>query len=168
MAALQVCIASLVAHAIGFAASLVAGFAVAHREAIEAGFPDNLDTYALISGLWTSAFALGAFIGPTFAGVLVDKFTFRDACLLVIAAEVSVLALSIAYLTVHIVRAKRRKDNGRFGINSTTYLFILLCILWCRFAANFNDGNIFKSRINVFVTHMKFTTRFKLLSELVY
>jgi len=115
----EVCIASLVAHAIGFAASLVAGFAVAHREAIEAGFPDNLDTYALISGLWTSAFALGAFIGPTFAGVLVDKFTFRDACLLVIAAEVSVLALSIAYLTVHIVRAKRRKDNGYSEISGS-------------------------------------------------
>ena len=108
------CIASLVAHAIGFAASLVAGFAVAHREAIECGFPDNLDTYALISGLWTSAFALGAFIGPTFAGILVDKCTFRDACLLVIAAEVSVLALSLGYLGVNTVRAKRRKDKGWF------------------------------------------------------
>ena len=77
---------------------MTAGFSVAHREAILCGFPDNLDTYALISGLWTSAFAFGAFIGPTFAGVLVDKFSFKDASLLVIVAELSVLVMSAAFM----------------------------------------------------------------------
>ena len=43
------------------------------------GFPDNINTYAIVSGLWTSSFALGAFIGPTVAGILVDYFDFRTS-----------------------------------------------------------------------------------------
>jgi len=108
----EVCIASLAIHGVGFAASLVAGFSVAHHEAIVCGFPDNLDTYALISGLWTSAFALGAFIGPTFAGILVDALSFKDASLLVIAAELSVLALSLVYFGYKAAQDRRRKNKG--------------------------------------------------------
>ena len=69
---LSVSIASLVVHGIGFAAQLVAGFSGAHREAIANGFADTLNTYAIVSGLWTASFALGAFIGPSVAGVIVD------------------------------------------------------------------------------------------------
>ena len=35
-------------------AGVVSGFADAHKSAIAAGFPDTIDTYGLISGLWTS------------------------------------------------------------------------------------------------------------------
>jgi len=66
-----VCIVSLIVHGVGFAATLVSGFALAHREAVKHGFPDNIHTYALISSLWTATFALGAFVGPSIAGVLV-------------------------------------------------------------------------------------------------
>lgn len=70
------CIISLIVHGVGFAAILVSGFSLAHREAVAQGLPDNLNTYALISSLWTATFALGAFIGPSMAGVLVDHFSF--------------------------------------------------------------------------------------------
>ena len=30
---------------------------------ILAGLPDTIDTYGIVSGLWTSVFALGAFVG---------------------------------------------------------------------------------------------------------
>lgn len=60
-------------HGVGFAATLVSGFALAHREAVANGFPDNIHTYALISSLWTATFALGAFVGPSIAGVLVSE-----------------------------------------------------------------------------------------------
>lgn len=65
---------------IGLGAGVVAGFADAHKGALRAGFPDTIDTYGLISGLWTSVFALGAFIGPTIAGMweLDTKPHFRD------------------------------------------------------------------------------------------
>ena len=41
-ASLGVCISSLVIHGVGFAAILVSGFSLAHREAVAFGFPDNL------------------------------------------------------------------------------------------------------------------------------
>ena len=51
-AMIEVCIATLVLHGLGFAAILVSGFGMAHREALANGFSDNLSTYALISALW--------------------------------------------------------------------------------------------------------------------
>ena len=50
-------------HGFGLGASVVGGFSDAHKSAIKAGFPDTIDTYGLVSGLWTSVFAFGAFIG---------------------------------------------------------------------------------------------------------
>ena len=35
---------------VGLGAQVVSGFAEAHRQAIAAGFPDNIDTHGLISG----------------------------------------------------------------------------------------------------------------------
>lgn len=46
--------------------------------------PDSIETYGLISGLWTSTFALGAFIGPTISGYLYDAIGFRAATIFII------------------------------------------------------------------------------------
>lgn len=50
-------------HGFGLGASVVGGFSDAHKSAIRYGFPDTIDTYGLVSGLWTSVFAFGAFVG---------------------------------------------------------------------------------------------------------
>ena len=57
---------------------MVAAFSEAQKAAVKAGFPDNLATYALISSLWTSTFALGAFVGPTAAGNLPEILRMFD------------------------------------------------------------------------------------------
>ena len=49
---LEVSIAMLVFHGLGFSGILVSGFGMAHREAVANGYPDSLSTYALISALW--------------------------------------------------------------------------------------------------------------------
>jgi len=85
-------------HGFGLGASVVGGFSDAHKSAIKAGFPDTIDTYGLVSGLWTSVFAFGAFIGPTFGGVLYDAVTFRWAIFLVVIAEMISLLSLIGYL----------------------------------------------------------------------
>ena len=61
----------------GLGAQLVAAFSEAQRAVLARGFPDNLTTYALVSSIWTSTFALGAFVGPTAAGSLYDLVGFR-------------------------------------------------------------------------------------------
>lgn len=77
-------IVGLVIHGLGIAALLVSSFTDALRCAIAHGFPNNLETYGLISGLWTSTFALGAFIGPSIAGVLYDSLGFRAATMFIV------------------------------------------------------------------------------------
>lgn len=48
------------------------------------GLPDSIQTYGLVSGLWTSTFALGAFVGPSVSGLLYDSIGFREAVIFII------------------------------------------------------------------------------------
>merc|ERR1719150_3529808 len=90
---------TLVLQGIGLGAQVVSGFADAHRQAILSGFPDTIDTYGLVSGLWTSVFALGAFVGPTLAGILFDAVGFPLATVFILVAELAALvALFIGFL----------------------------------------------------------------------
>jgi MFS family permease len=55
------------------------------RVCSEGGFPDDISTYAIVSGVWASAFALGAFIGPSMGGVLLDYVGFRWGSMVIVA-----------------------------------------------------------------------------------
>ncbi|XP_050541622.1 MFS-type transporter SLC18B1-like [Daktulosphaira vitifoliae] len=87
---LTVTIIGLVLHGMGMGAQLVASFTDALRTAVQHGFSNSLETYGLISGLWTSTFALGAFIGPSVAGVLYDIVGFGTATVFVIVLSAMV------------------------------------------------------------------------------
>lgn len=57
------------------------------------GFGNNIETYGLISGLWTSAFALGAFIGPSVAGILLENIGFRNASQFIVLLHLIVVRI---------------------------------------------------------------------------
>jgi len=111
-------------HGFGLGASVVGGFSDAHKSAIKAGFPDTIDTYGLVSGLWTSVFAFGAFVGPTFGGILYDAVTFRWAIFLVIIAELISLFLLIGYLCYELCGTPKdeyqRMDSSRDEVPDLT------------------------------------------------
>ncbi|XP_042859974.1 MFS-type transporter SLC18B1-like [Penaeus japonicus] len=92
---LPLCIFALVLHGTGFGAELVATFTSAHKDAVANGFPDDIGTYGLVAGLWTSAFALGAFVGPSVAGILFDWCGFAWATVFVVVLHL-VVAVSFA------------------------------------------------------------------------
>ncbi|KAK8750476.1 hypothetical protein OTU49_014847 [Cherax quadricarinatus] len=91
---LPLCIGSLIVHGIGFGAVLVSTFSGCHRDVIANGFPDDLHTYGLVSGIWTSTFALGCFIGPSVGGVLLDLVGFKWASVFVAGLH-ALVALSL-------------------------------------------------------------------------
>ena len=62
---LGVAISCLILHGVGIGAMLVSSFSLAHSQVVEHGFPDNTDTYGVVSGLWASTFAFGAFAGKS-------------------------------------------------------------------------------------------------------
>ena len=71
-------------------------------------------------GLWTSVFALGAFVGPTLAGILFDAVGFPLATVFILVAELAALvALFIGFLR--------------------TLRFVLLAIIRCAVNANINS-----------------------------
>ncbi|XP_076030715.1 MFS-type transporter SLC18B1-like [Oratosquilla oratoria] len=112
---LSVCIAALILHGIGFGAELVSTFAGAQRDAVANGFPDDISTYGLVSGLWTSTFALGAFIGPSVAGILLDLIGFDWASVFVVALHFLV-ALSTGIFLCY--ERRRRRESIYVPIHS--------------------------------------------------
>lgn len=91
-------IVGLVFHGVGIAMSLVSTFSDALRTAVQNGFQDGIETYGLISGLWTSIFALGAFIGPSVAGYLFDQAGFRNSVYFIIVLHTLVVCIFTCFI----------------------------------------------------------------------
>ena len=90
----SVCL-SLVAQGFGCAAVLVASFGSAQLAAVKAGLPDSLEVQSVVSGLFTSSFALGNFCGPTVSGILYDAVGFQHNCLILQALVFIILMVNI-------------------------------------------------------------------------
>merc|ERR1712013_763932 len=117
-------IVGMTIHGFGLGASVVGGFSDAHKSAVKSGFPDTIDTYGLVSGLWTSVFAFGAFVGPTFGGILYDALTFRWAIFLVVIGECIALISLIGYLCYELCGEPKptyqRMDSSRDEVPDLT------------------------------------------------
>jgi len=88
-------------HGLGIGMLLVSTFSDALRTCIKNGFPDGIKTYALVSGIWTSAFALGACIGPSISGYLYDSIGFKRSVYFIIFLHIAVAFIFIVYLTCY-------------------------------------------------------------------
>jgi MFS family permease len=99
----------LLIHGIGLGATLVAAFVMALRESINHGFADNIQTYGLTSALWTSSFALGAFVGPSIGGILLDEVGFQWASVFVLGVQAVLTILILSYI------AKTRQGSASFS-----------------------------------------------------
>jgi len=109
---LSLCIVSVVLMGLGIGAQLVAAFSEAQTAAVIRGFPDTINTYALVSSIWTSAFALGAFVGPTAAGVLYDAVGFGWSLLFPICWNI--LVFHAALIGLVIVGIKKLGDQDLY------------------------------------------------------
>ncbi|KAJ6636068.1 MFS-type transporter SLC18B1, partial [Pseudolycoriella hygida] len=119
-------IAGLVLHGLGIACQLVASFSDALCTSIKKGLPDNIETYGLISGLWTSTFALGAFIGPSVSGALYDSIGFREATIFVIGLHSLVAVIIVIFLII-----EKRQINPYKELSSTQSLLESRDSLFC-------------------------------------
>lgn len=95
---LAICILGLVIHGLGLGCIMVPTFIDALKSAIDAGFPDDLSTYGMLSGLWSSSFALGAFVGPSVAGFLYDRVGFQYGSLFVIVCHLLLFVVLMCFV----------------------------------------------------------------------
>lgn len=114
----SLCIVSVVLVGLGVGAQLVAAFSEAQASAVASGFPDSITTYALVSSIWTSAFALGAFVGPTAAGTLYDVVGFEWSTMFTVGWNVAVFIAALnGLLAVGFI--KFNSNARRQGMYST-------------------------------------------------
>ncbi|XP_034232465.1 MFS-type transporter SLC18B1-like [Thrips palmi] len=118
---LSLSIVGLVLHGLGIAAQLVASFTDALRTSIAHGFPNNLETYGLISGLWTSTFALGAFIGPSVGGILYDCVGFRAGSMFVVGLNALVCVMVIVFLLLVRRRSQYKEVPSEEDLKNLSY-----------------------------------------------
>ncbi|XP_003375545.1 transporter, major facilitator family [Trichinella spiralis] len=71
----NVCIGQAI-YGCGLGITVVTSYHYCLHSTLKHGYPNNFSTYALVSGFYTSAFSLGAFVGPTLGGLLVDLIGF--------------------------------------------------------------------------------------------
>ena len=83
---------SMVIMGFAYAVAFIPTFECILDLAIEKGFGDNVKTYSLVSGLWSSMYSLGEVTGPLFGGLFVDIFDFRHG--VTIMAGFSFIAVS--------------------------------------------------------------------------
>ena len=89
-----------------------ASFPGAQSEAVRAGYPDDMFTFGLVSGLWTASFSIGAFVGPTAAGYLQEAYGFRYATLFIVALNMCLLVASLCHISIGYVKRNRSVTQG--------------------------------------------------------
>ena len=99
---------SLFIQGIGFGALNVSSFVGAQRDAVLLGLPDDLSTFGLVSALWTSGLAFGAFTGPTIGGCLLDYFGFRWATVFVFAYNSLLLLANVLFILYRKVKPHKK------------------------------------------------------------
>nr|CAD7459434.1 unnamed protein product [Timema tahoe] len=113
---LWMCVVGLIIHGIGITLILVPCFIDALQSTVAKGFPDDMTTYGIISGLWLSSFSLGAFIGPSIAGLLFDLVKFRKGTLFIITLHFIVLLLSVGFICIEKrPKAQQTETNDNLG-----------------------------------------------------
>ena len=74
----------------GSALVVVATYSWCLRSTLAAtDLPETVSTFSLVSGLWTSAFALGNFAGPSLAGVIYEQVCSDKGCYQVLSSAMS-------------------------------------------------------------------------------
>uniref|UniRef100_A0A0B7AZM1 Major facilitator superfamily (MFS) profile domain-containing protein n=1 Tax=Arion vulgaris TaxID=1028688 RepID=A0A0B7AZM1_9EUPU len=86
----------------------------------EIGLSDNLNTFGLVAGLFNSIFCLGAFVGPTIGGALVDQIGFYYGSTIIAAFYFVSMVVSAIFFTLRRIRRKKIIAKGGTSDDNTT------------------------------------------------
>ncbi|CAL4152634.1 unnamed protein product [Meganyctiphanes norvegica] len=98
---LTLIITALAMYGIGFGAVFVVSFNGGITAAKDNGFPDNTETHGLVSGVFTSTFSLGLFVGSSAGGIALDYFGFRMGSIVPIVMLFTVAISPMIYMFSH-------------------------------------------------------------------
>lgn len=104
------CIFGLHINGVGIGGGQVAGFSSLNKGAKLADFPQNIQTYGIISSLFTSATAIGYFVGAQLGGYLYEKFKFPWGSHFFILYHLAIFVGSVTYLSFYSKKPKNPEN----------------------------------------------------------
>ncbi|KAI1305388.1 MFS-type transporter SLC18B1 [Halotydeus destructor] len=86
---------------LGISAKLVTGFVDAFTYSIKVrGLPDDMSTYGLVSAMFFSSCSIGAFIGPSAGGYLLDHYDYRTSSIYLLVIDIAMMLLFCVFKLV--------------------------------------------------------------------
>lgn len=105
-------IGALILIGMGTGIKLVAALVGSFKYSIEAlGMPDNKSTFGICSSIYHTSTSIGAFVGPTVGGFLIDRFTYRSSSYFLFTSEM----LLIVGLAVFLIYQQVYPQIGRYN-----------------------------------------------------
>ena len=105
---LPLIITALVLIGLGTGVKLVAALVGSFRYSIdELGMPDNKSTFGVCSSIYHTTTSIGAFIGPTIGGLLLDTVGYEDGTYFPFAFELILMVGLVVFLLVRMIRGTR-------------------------------------------------------------
>ncbi|XP_023221317.1 MFS-type transporter SLC18B1-like isoform X1 [Centruroides sculpturatus] len=105
-----VCV-SLMFFGLGTGGKLVSAFlGVLHHTVINRGFPTDVTTYGLVSSMVASSQSLGAFIGPSLGGYLLQTVGYKPGTLVLVAVEILLIIILSSVLSYQ--KCNKHKEDG--------------------------------------------------------
>ncbi|KAL1430496.1 hypothetical protein MTO96_014940 [Rhipicephalus appendiculatus] len=86
---------------LGSGGTIVPSFVGSFRDTLKRGFADDLSTYGLVSSVFTVSHSMGAFVGPTLGGYLLDSVGYRMGTMVLLGNEVLLILALCIYVAVH-------------------------------------------------------------------
>ncbi|XP_054157785.1 MFS-type transporter SLC18B1-like [Oppia nitens] len=77
---------------LGMGGQFVGSFIQGLRETFKSGFPDNVSTFAVVSGIFSSALAMGSAIGSGVGGYLLGQMGYRWATVPIVGLQLFMMA----------------------------------------------------------------------------
>ncbi|XP_022253530.1 MFS-type transporter SLC18B1-like [Limulus polyphemus] len=94
--------------------------AALHRS-LARGYPNDHTTYGLLSGVFQASSSLGAFVGPSVGGILLEHVGYRMSTAVLVAEELVLIGVLIIYTFYNMATSKKVVDDEkRFLLHKPT------------------------------------------------
>ncbi|XP_042898560.1 MFS-type transporter SLC18B1 isoform X1 [Parasteatoda tepidariorum] len=113
---LSLVIVSQVLIGIGMAGEIVCSFTHGMKHTVERGFPDNVGTYGLVSGILFSVSCFGAFFGPSIGGFLIDSVGYEYATFVVVIGQSAVTVILVSRLLYKRKTRNKKPEGEKVGL----------------------------------------------------
>lgn len=109
---LTLVIIALVLIGLGTGVKLVASLVGSFRYSIhELGMPDNKSTFGICSSIYHTATSVGAFLGPTIGGIMLEHFHYETATYYLFFLEMFLIFGLVGYFVVRQIRNHKKLDQ---------------------------------------------------------